>query len=70
MIYHMSTFINKEIKVYSNIKQKIKIICPVCQFLGTDNEDIKLINEEGACSDCLYDSEKIKILYAMKKQNT
>lgn len=66
----MSTFINKEIKIYSNIKDKIKLTCPVCNFLGTDNEDIKFINEEGACSDCLYDSDKLKILQNMKKQNT
>ena len=64
----MSTFINKEIKVYSNIKDKIKLVCPVCQFLGTDNEDINFINNEGACSECLYDSDKLKILNEMKKQ--
>lgn len=58
----------KKIQIYTTIKNNAIHICPLCNFCGIDNEDIKLISQEGACSDCLTDYEKMKILTKNKNK--
>ena len=48
----MTHIFNTKMKIIVQGK-KIPVVCPVCHFVLRDKEDVKSVEEETACSDCV-----------------